>query len=425
MTPAGRRIALGFVAAAAAATGVAIGSRDDSPTRPPVARRAPAQQPTPARVRAPLPVEVGRLVILRFTGPTLPPYARRALRGGRAAGVVLFADNVVDPTQLRALTGAIASASGGHALVLADQEGGAVRIVPWAGPAPSASGQAAAGTVQTASRAAGRELRASGVTVALAPVADVPTATGSALAGRAFASDAAGVATAVGEAVTGFRAGGVAPAVKHFPGLGAATVNTDDGPVDIAGPPALAPFEAAVEAGVPVVMVGHARHLAIDSRRIASQSPTVVDGLLRERLGFRGVTVTDSLEAAAVLETGGVETAARRSVAAGVDLILTTGPGSHLRVYRRLLTEARRSPAFAARVRTSARRVRRLQASLAAGSASKPPPDSRPLGLSAGKGPSELRLAHLRPTRDLGPLGALVQVCLRVAPHVHPAEGLA
>lgn len=255
------------------------------PPEPSAARRVPAQRPTPARAGAPLAEDVGRLVILRFTGPSLPPYVRRALREHRSAGVVLFADNVRDPAQLRTLTGAIARASDGRALVLADQEGGAVRMVPWAGPEDSATGQAAAGTVRSASRAAGRELRATGVSVALAPVADVPAA-GSALAGRAFASDAGGVASAVGEAVAGFRAGGVAPTVKHFPGLGAAPVNTDDGPVDIAEAPTLAPFEAAVEAGVPLVMVSHARYLTLDARRIASQSPAVVNGLLRDASGF-------------------------------------------------------------------------------------------------------------------------------------------
>jgi beta-N-acetylhexosaminidase len=364
VTPAGRRRALAAAAVVAGAAGLAAGASHEEAT-PPAATRTPKATPqaTPAP-RAPLATDVGRLVVLRFTGPVLPPYVRRALREGRAAGVVLFADNVRDKTQLRALTRAIARAGDGRALVLADQEGGAIRIVPWAGPETGAAAQAASRTVRSGSRTAARQLRAAGVSVALAPVADVPSSPESALAGRAFGSAPDDVARAVGEAVRGFREGGVAPTVKHFPGLGAAEVNTDDGPVDIAEPPELAPFEAAVEAGVPLVMIDHARHLAIDRRRIASQSAPVVDGLLRRRLGFRGVAVTDSIEAAAVLETGSVEAAARRSVAAGVDLILTTGPGSHLRVFRSLLARARSSPGFESRVRTSAGRVRRLQDSL-------------------------------------------------------------
>ncbi|MDP9384363.1 MAG: hypothetical protein M3P50_03850, partial [Actinomycetota bacterium] len=204
-------------------------------------------------------------------------------------------------------------------------------------------------------------LRASGVNVSLAPVADVPTVPGSALAGRAFSSDIEAAASAVGEAVRGFREGGVAPTAKHFPGLGGATVNTDDAPADVEERPDLRPFAAAVEAGVPLVMLSHARYPAVDADRIASQSSAVVEGLLRDELGFRGVAVTDSMEAAAAVATGTLEATAERSIRAGVDLLLTTGRGSYLRIYRHLETAARRSPALAERVREAAERVGALR----------------------------------------------------------------
>jgi beta-N-acetylhexosaminidase len=111
-------------------------------------------------------------------------------------------------------------------------------------------------------------------------------------------------------------------------------------------------------------MSSHARYPALDARRIASQSPAVLGGLLRRRLHFSGVVMTDSLEAAAVRATGSLEQAAVRSVRAGADIVLTTGQGSWIRVYRALLAEAHRSPAFRARVRQSAARVLRLQATL-------------------------------------------------------------
>ena len=330
------------------------------PRAAPVRRATPS--PPPVRTR-----DAGRLVVLRFTGPTLPGYVDRALRAGRAGGVVLFADNVVDPSQLRALTRAVRQASRGRALVLADQEGGAVRIVRAAGPQLGAAAQAAAGAVREQSAAGGRALRASGVDVALAPVADVATVAGSALAGRAFSRDPRAAASAVAEAVAGFRAGGVAPTLKHFPGLGGATVNTDDGPATMAGRPELTPFRAGIRAGAPVVMVSHARYPALDPRRIASQSPRILRGLLRSELGFGGVVVTDSLEADAVLRTGSVEATASRSVRAGVDLILTTGQGSYLRVTRALEAAATRSDAFAARVREAGARVERLRRAIRAG----------------------------------------------------------
>ena len=230
--------------------------------------------------------------------------------------------------------------------------------------------RAAAGTERLDARAAARGLRAAGVNVSLAPVADVARVPGAALSDRAFSTDAAAVADSVVEAVRGWRDGGVASTVKHFPGLGGARVNTDHGRVTIARSARqlrrhdLRPFRRAIEAGVPLVMVGHALYPAIDPARIASQSKVVVEGLLRDELGFRGVVITDSTEAAAVLAITQPARAAVRNVRAGVDIVLTTGRGSYIQVYRALLAEARRDPAFRARVRESAARVLALQRTL-------------------------------------------------------------
>ena len=111
-------------------------------------------------------------------------------------------------------------------------------------------------------------------------------------------------------------------------------------------------------------MVGHATYPALDGLHIASQSPAIVDGLLRRRLGFKGVIMTDSLEAAAVQPTGDVAQAAVASALAGVDVILTTGRGSYIHVYRALLARAKRDPRFRERVRVSAARVVAAQSSL-------------------------------------------------------------
>ena len=104
-------------------------------------------------------------------------------------------------------------------------------------------------------------------------------------------------------------------------------------------------------------MLSHALYPALDGRRIASQSPAVIGDLLRERLGYRGVMVTDSLEAAAVLARSGVAVAAERSVRAGADLMLMTGSASWNEVFPRLLARARSSPEFRARVRAARRRA--------------------------------------------------------------------
>jgi beta-N-acetylhexosaminidase len=160
----------------------------------------------------------------------------------------------------------------------------------------------------------------------------------------------------------------VATTAKHFPGLGGATVNTDDGPATIARTRAeldadLEPFRAAIDAGTEFVMAGHAVYPALDPDRIASQSQAVIDGLLRDELGYDGVVMTDSLEAAAVRAVADVEEAALASARAGVDVILTTGRGSYIRVFRALLAEAREDPEFRRRVRVSAARVLAAQSS--------------------------------------------------------------
>jgi beta-N-acetylhexosaminidase len=170
----------------------------------------------------------------------------------------------------------------------------------------------------------------------------------------------------------------VATTAKHFPGFGAAGVNTDLGPVTIDRSAArlrgedLVPFRAAVDAGVPIVMASHALYPALDRRRIASQSAAVLDGILRSELRFTGVVMTDSIEAAAVRRRSSVQTAAVRSVTAGADIVLMTGPGSFRLIYPRLLAEARRSPAFRRRVRAAAARVLELKRQLGL-----PPPAKR------------------------------------------------
>lgn len=320
-----------------------------------------------AAERLPLPEQVGQLVILRFAGSSPPAYVGRILREGRAAGVILFEDNVASSVSARSLTGELQRAGRGGVLVAIDQEGGAARILEDAGPVESQLALTTRARARSAARRAGSDLRAAGVNVNLAPVADVPSAADSALRGRSFPGDARRVAALTAAAVSGYGDGDVAPTVKHFPGLGAAPRSTDEAPVTIGRPRReleladLAPFRAAMAAGAPLVMVSHALYPAYDDRLIASQSPAILTGLLRRELRFEGAVVTDSLEAEAVLSRSSVEDAAVRSVAAGADLVLLTGRGSYLPVYRRLLATAERSGEFRRRVEETASRVLALK----------------------------------------------------------------
>lgn len=328
----------------------------------------PAASPAGGR-ELPLDQQVGQLIVMSFSGTVAPSYVLAALRERKAAGVILFGGNVASPGQLRTLTRQLRQA-GGSPLVAVDQEGGSIRIVPWAPPAASAPEQAVAGTVGRDAREAGAALRKAGITVSLAPVADVPSVPGAALAGRSFSRRPRRASEAVAAAVAGWRAGGIAPTAKHFPGLGGANVNTDDGSVTIARTRAqieagdLPPFRAAIRAGAPLVMVSHARYPALDAKRIASQSRPIIDGLLRDRLGYRGVVVTDSMEAAGSLATGPITAASERAVRAGADLLLLTGRGSYRPVYEHLLAKARHSTSFRARLRVAAAHVLALKAGL-------------------------------------------------------------
>jgi beta-N-acetylhexosaminidase len=312
--------------------------------------------------RAELERLAGGVVVLRFAGTTAPDYVLRALRRRRVAGVILFRDNVVSRQQLGAMTRAFhRAAPGGRALVMIDQEGGEIRNVPWAPPrtAPPSIRTAADATATARATAAG--LKAAGITVNLAPVADVASVPGSVMRTRAFPGDARSVARLVDAGVRGYEGTGVLPTVKHFPGLGRSQTNTDFGLATVPGAGELAPFAAAIRAGVPIVMTSHGLYPELDRTRIASQSRRVVTGLLRERLGFRGVIVTDSLEAKAVVGRTSTPVAAARALAAGHDLLLTTGRGSYLDVLREVARRSGRDPAFRARAEESAARVDALR----------------------------------------------------------------
>jgi beta-N-acetylhexosaminidase len=382
VTPARRRLVLLIAAALLAfVVGVVAGAGGGDDGKPAAREQgtrtaggntivppAAEQEPEEPVDRLSLRQQVGQVVILRFAGLEAPGYVLDALSERRAAGVILFRDNVESGEQLRALTASLREAGGEDTLVMVDQEGGDIRILPWAPPLASAPAQQSAGTVRSDARAAARELRKNGVNVTLAPVGDVPTVDGAALASRAFSEDPATASQAMAESVRGWQAGGVMTTAKHFPGLGGATVNTDDGPSTIERTREeldavdLPPFAAAIEAGVPLVMIGHARYPALDPDDIASQSQPILRDLLRRDMGFEGVVVTDSMEAAASLATGDITTISERALRAGADLLLLTGQGSFAPVSEHLLEAARESTGLRLRVRESAARVLALKA---------------------------------------------------------------
>jgi len=215
------------------------------------------------------------------------------------------------------------------ALVFVDQEGGAVRAFPGLPPALSARSVRSKAQAYAAGRSTGAALRRTGVQVDLAPVLDLPDGP---LGARQFHSPFFGVAFS-----RGLAAGAAGACAKHFPGLGTLAVSTDKRPY-VRGhvrEADLAPYRAAVEAGVPCVMIGHGVYPTLGPRRAVLEPSTY--RLLRQTLGFRGITITDSLSVVHGRAAAWAPAAAR----AGADLLLFNDPRDASRAIAALLPLAR------------------------------------------------------------------------------------
>ena len=273
------------------------------------------------------------------------------------------------------------AAARGHLLVAADQEGGAVQQLQGSGFSriPSARAQGTTGTVaeQRDARLWARQLGAAGVNVNLAPVADtVPTWLGAdnepiGHFERDFApGDPWTNGRYAAAFVRGTLAGGIAPTAKHFPGLGRVRGNTDTTSQGItdstasATDPYLASFRATIAAGVPLVMISSAYYPRLDAGDQAVFSAPIVTGLLRQRMRFGGVVVSDDLGAAVSVASVPVGQRATRFVAAGGDLVLTTVASQAPVMVAALLAKRATSQAFATHLDTSAARVLDLKARL-------------------------------------------------------------
>jgi len=284
----------------------------------------------------------GQLIVGRLHG-TDPATAEELVTDLHLAGVMVTGDSVSSLEQVLALSAGVhdAVAADGRdwpGIVSTDNEGGTVQrmsgqVGPWTSfPSFAAAGRAAVagetGLVRDAHEANARELRASGVTVNWAPVADV-TVPGQdvTIGSRAAGEDAETVSAAVVPAVRGLLDGGVLASVKHFPGHGSLATDSHlalpvhGGSAEDIAENELPPFRAAVEAGVPMVMVAHVDVPAWDAGVPASLSPEAYR-ILREDLEFSGVTVTDSLGMGALATVGDPGDVAVGALLAGADLLL-------------------------------------------------------------------------------------------------------
>lgn len=364
-------VVAGFAGGFLAFRGLYGGDTDPAAPRP-ITRSSPS--PAPAAASAPgatdsLPRDIGQKIVTRMAGAQPSRRLLRRVYRGEVGGVILFSRNAEAPAQVaQAVTTLQQAASRGgnpRLLIAVDQEGGEVRRLPWAPPNASAAelGADPASALAQGERT-GRELRRVGINLDLAPVLDVPAGGESFLGTRAFGKTSDAVSRAGCAFAAGVRRGGVLTSGKHFPGLGYATANTDDARVEIhASAPALraayGPYRSCLRA-LSTVMVSNAAYPALGVREPAVLSRAVIEDELRRRVGFRGVVISDSLEARAVRH---VPELAAKAARAGVDLLVypLTETASE-EAYRALLAAAREHPSWRRALKDSARRIRALKA---------------------------------------------------------------
>ena len=254
-----------------------------------------------------------------------------------AGGVILLGSAA--PANLASSLAALKAAAPGGIppLVMSDEEGGAVQRMPnVVGTIPSARQMGATMTpaqITVLAADVGRTLRGVGVTMDLAPVLDLDAGPGpngsNAIGTRSFSADPASAASHGLAFATGLGQGGVVAVAKHFPGLGGASADTDLGPATTLPwgtlrSSGLVPFQQAVRAGVPAIMVSNASVPGLTALP-AGLSPPVITGVLRGQLHFGGLVLTDSLSAGAISGAGySVPRAVVTALGAGADMVLFT-----------------------------------------------------------------------------------------------------
>jgi beta-N-acetylhexosaminidase len=261
-----------------------------------------------------------------------------------------------------------ACARGEPLLIAVDQEGGLVRRLPWAAPTEAPAYMSSPSVAHAQATDAAAALHAVGIDVDFAPVVDTPSSARNFLGSRAFSRSRTRNAQMAHAFVTGLQTGGIAGTAKHFPGLGLASGNTDHGRIVIDSAAwkirqGLLPFKSAVAAGVKLVMVGTAIYPRLDpSQKPAAFSSAIISGVLRKQLGFKGVTVTDSLTAPAADR---IPHTATRAMLAGSDLLIFGAESASERGYATLVQDAASTPRLEARLTLAAARIRALKAWLA------------------------------------------------------------
>jgi beta-N-acetylhexosaminidase len=343
-----RRLLLTGIGSAAVAAGVGCDSSTPKGPTPQLAGSTPSStsRPTasPSTPQASLRRKIASLLVVGFRGERLDDndWIMKAVRDG-LGGVILFdrdlqtdaPRNISSPDQVTALVKTLRQASPGRLIVSIDQEGGKVaRLNPGNGfPATSSQADIGAANSTPTTRAWAQSIVGSltsiGANLNYAPVVDMnvnPNNPAIAKLGRGFSANADVVVKNATEEIQIHRAGGVKTVLKHFPGSGSATGNTDFAVVDVSRTwhaSELEPFQKLIDSGVAdSIMAAHLLNKQLDPSRPASLSPAVVTDLLRGRLGWKGAVVSDDMQAVAISSRYGRDEAVALALEAGLDLLV-------------------------------------------------------------------------------------------------------
>ncbi len=312
--------------------------------------------------------QIGQLFLIGLSGPSLTPVERAILRLLRPGGVILFRRNIEAAAQTTALLREAAEAAGGDGeripfLRALDLEGGLVdRLRDLLGPTPSPAAVAVHGSAALARRHGeliGRACRLLGFHTPLAPVLDLHCPV---LRTRSAGPTPSEVLAYAGAFIEGLHAERVLACGKHFPGLGGSALDSHHATPSIPHTferlwaEDLRPYRE-LASKLPIVMAAHAMYPAADDR-LASTSRYWLTEVLRRKLDYEGLILSDDMEMGGLLSQTGIEEASVEALLAGTDLLeVCRDPALILRAYEAVLGEAERSAAFRDRVRRTAARV--------------------------------------------------------------------
>jgi beta-N-acetylhexosaminidase len=314
--------------------------------------------------------QLGQLIIVQFAGQDATPEALRMVTDQGVGGVLSFAANIQSGDQTRAMTSHLQRAAAIPLLMSVDQEGGLVnRFRAVIGPQPGADAMTTTAIAQERGQHDAQLLQTYGYNFNLAPVVDVGTANPQ-LLDRTFGSDPQSVATLAGAYMAGLQeSGAVTACLKHFPGIGATTTDPHVSLPALTRSRAdweridLAPYRTLLATGkVRAIMVTHEMVPAVDRQYPSSLSPAVIDGELRQKLGFQGVVITDNLSMGALNSRWTVAQAAALAIRAGADMILGPQNAQAVAQVKDALKGALESGQLSrARIDTSVKRVLTLK----------------------------------------------------------------